>query len=322
MRIRHPFAFALVPVAALLTAAGFSTPSAVAPGAPANFTQGIITTRVSLPGNPYDKLLSQIDPTKGNVQAQMQQLAMRMTPAEQQQFQAEAEKINPALVMGAMMLPRKGTIYFRGQEARVSTDGLSYHLENYFDGAKNTGLFLLAAQASPERVAYTYNATSLKKSWQSIVVTEEDYTLKTSTETSLIAGYPSQKATYTLKPGAAAPATNTDNPGEMSQKPVALDVWTSVQIPHMLNFAHPVYVKEKYGITRLVVYFDKERRQKMVYEFASVQLKTITPQDLQIKANTPILDYAKDELQIGMKSLAIMLGGGGLQQSGPSTDDE
>lgn len=320
MRFCQPFAFAMVPVAALLTAAGFSSTSTVAPGAPANFTQGIITTKVSLPGNPYDKLLSQIDPTKGNVQAQMQQLAMRMTPAEQQQFQAEAEKLSPALVMGAMMLPRKGTIYFRGQEARVSTDGLSYHLENYFDGAKNTGLFLLAAQASPERVAYTYNAATLKKRWQSIVVTEEDYTLKTSTETSLIAGYPSQKTTYTLKPGATAPAT--DNPGEMSQKPVALDVWTSVQIPQMLNFAHPVYVKEKYGITKLVVYFDKERKQKLVYEFASIQVKPITPQDLQIKANTPIMDYAKDELQIGMKSLAIMLGGGGLQQSEPSTDDE
>ncbi|AIZ63882.1 hypothetical protein PK28_09640 [Hymenobacter sp. DG25B] len=305
----------MVPVAALLTAAGFSSNTAVAP---ATFTQGIITTKVSLPGNPYDKLLSQIDPTKGNVQAQMQQLAMRMTPAEQQQFQAEAAKLSPALVMGAMMLPRKGTIYYRGQEARVSTDGLSYHLENYFDGAKNTGLFLLAAHASPERVAYTYNAATLKKSWQSIVVTEEDYTLKIFPETSLVAGYPSQKTTYTLKPGAAAPA---NNPGEMSQKPVALDVWTSAQIPQMLNFAHPVYVKEKNGITKLIVYFDKERRQKMVYEFASVQLKPISPQDLQIKANTPILDYAKDELQIGMKSLAIMMGGG-PKQTEQASDEE
>ncbi|WP_303311438.1 hypothetical protein [Hymenobacter sp. BT730] len=316
MRISRPLALSVLPFAALFLAAGYSS---VPTAAPANFTQGIITTRVSLPGNPYDKLLSQIDPAKGNVQDQMQQLAMRMTPAEQQQFQAEAEKLSPALVMGAMMLPRKGTIYCRGQEARVSTDGLSYHLENYFDGAKNSGLLLMAAHASAERVAYTYNAATMKKSWQSIVVTEEDYTLKTSPETSLIAGYPCQKTTYTLKPGAAAPTT--DEPGAISQKPVALDVWTSAQIPQLLNFAHPVYVKEKNGITKLVVYFDKARKQIMVYEFASVQLKPVTPQDLQIKPNTPILDYAKDEMQIGMKSLAIMLGGAGPQQSGTSNDE-
>ncbi|UYZ60330.1 hypothetical protein [Hymenobacter latericus] len=294
----------MLPVAAVLMSAGTSPAPTAAP--PTNFTQGVITTRVSLPGNPYDKFLNQLDPTKGNLQAQIQQLAMRMTPAEQQRFQAEAAQLNPALVMGAMMLPRKGTIYYRGQEARVSTDALTYHLENYFDGAKKAGTMLLAAQSGAERVAYTYNAATLTKTWQTIVVTEEDYALKTTTETSMVAGYPSQKTTYTLKPGAAP---NPEAPGQMSQKPVALDVWTSAQIPQMLNFAHPVYVKEKNGITKLVVYFDKERKQQMVYEFASVQTKPVTPQELQIKANTPLLDYAKDEMQIGMKSLAIMLGG-------------
>lgn len=318
MRFPHFRASLALPLAAVLLATGFT--SAPLATLPTNFTQGIITTKVSLPGNPYDKLLSQLDPAKGNMKAQMQQLALRMTPAEQQQFQAEAAKLSPALVMGAMMLPRKGTIYFRGQEARVSTDGLSYHLENYFDGAKNAGTFLLAALATPEQVAYTYNAATLKKSWQTIVVTEQDYTLKTTPETSLVAGYPSLKTTYTLKPGADTQATQ--EPGATGQKPVALDVWTSAQIPQMLNFAHPVYVKEKHGITKLIVYFDKERKQRMVYEFASVQSKPVTPQDLHIKTTAPLLDYAKDEMQIGIKSLAIMLGGGGPAQSDDSNDGE
>ncbi|TGE13890.1 hypothetical protein [Hymenobacter elongatus] len=316
MRIHRSLALSVLPMAALLVAAGY-TPAPIA--APANFTQGIITTKVSLPGNPYDKLLSKIDPAQGNVQAQMQQLMSSLTPAEQQQFQVEAAKLSPAMTIGAMMLPRKGTIYYRGQEARATTDGLTYHLENYFNHAKSTGLLLLAAQASPERVAYTYDAASVKKSWQSIVVTEVDYTVKPTTETALVAGYPSQKTSYTLKPGAAP---SEPGPGEMSQKPVALDVWTSAQIPQLLNFAHPVYVKQQQGITKLVVYFDKEHKQRMVYEFASVQPKAVTPQDLEIKANTPILDYAKDEMQIGMKSLAIMLGGGGPQRPSPADSGE
>ncbi|UOQ70748.1 hypothetical protein [Hymenobacter cellulosilyticus] len=281
-----------------------------------NFTQGVITTRVSLPGNPYDKMLSQIDPTKGDLKGQMERLAASLTPAEQQQFQTEAAKLSPAMSLGALMLPRKGTLYCRGAQARATTDALTYHLENFFDSAKNTGLLLLKAQDKPDQVAYTYNAASVKRTWQSIVVTEVDYTVKPTTETALVAGLPSQKTTYTLKSQAAA-----TEPGATDQKPAALDVWTSAQVPAALNFAHPVYVKEKLGITKLVVYFDKERKQRMVYEFASVQRKPVTDQDLNIKTTGPVLDYAKDEMQIAGKSLGIMLGGMGGKSS-PSPGDE
>ncbi|MCB2410079.1 hypothetical protein [Hymenobacter lucidus] len=312
MIFKHALTWSLLPFAALLVAAG-SAPAPTATLAVAPFTQGIITTRVSLPGNPYDKLLSKLDPAKGNIQGQMQQLAASLTPAEQQQLQTEAAKLSPAMTIGAMMLPRKGTIYCRGQEARATTDALTYHLENYFNNATHKGLLLMASQSTPQTVNYTYDAASVKKTWQSIVVTAQDYTAKTSTETALVSGYPSQKTTYTLKPGAAE--TTSPEPGQLPNKPTALDVWTSAQIPQSLNFAHPVYVAETHGITRLVVYFDKERKQRMVYEFASVQPKAITDQDLKIKTTAPVLDYAKDEMQVGMKMLALMLGGG-PQQSG------
>ncbi|SHK46205.1 hypothetical protein [Hymenobacter psychrotolerans] len=305
MRFARSFAWSFLPFAALLVAAGYS-PTAPAP-AVAAFTQGIITTKVSLPGNPYDKYLSKLDPAKGNLQAQMQQLAAGLTPAEQQKFQAEAAKLSPAMTIGALMLPRKGTIYCRGQEARATTDALTYHLENYFNNATNKGLLLLSSQSTPQTVNYTYDAASVKKTWQTIVVTAQDYTSKTGPETALVAGYLSKKTVYTLKPGAAA---TTTEPGQISDKPVALDVWTSAQIPQSLNFAHPVYVAEAHGITRLVVYFDKERKQQLVYEFASVQPKAITDQDLKIKTTAPVLDYAKDEMQVAMKTLALMMGGG------------
>ncbi|UOQ51508.1 hypothetical protein [Hymenobacter cellulosivorans] len=301
------FLAALLPATVVL-ATSFTPPADT-------FTQGVITTRVSLPGNPYDKMLNRLDPAKGDLQGQVQRLAASLTPAEQQQFQAEAAQLSPAMTMGAFMLPRKGTLYCRGSQVRATTDALSYHLENFFDSAKNTGLLLLAAQDKPNQVAYTYDAATVKRSWQSIVVTEVDYTVKPTTETALVAGLPSQKTTYTLKSSAAS--TSTD-PGEMGQKPTALDVWTSAQIPAALNFAHPVYVKEKQGITKLVVYFDKERKQRMVYEFASVQRKPVTDQDLKIKTTGPVLDYAKDEMQIAGQSLGIMLGGAG----GPSRQDQ
>lgn len=316
MRFKRQLAWSLLPFTALLVAAGSAPAPTATPTAVANFTQGIITTRVSLPGNPYDKLLSKIDPTKGNIQGQMQQLMGSLTPAEQQQLQTEAAKLSPAMTIGAMMLPRKGTIYCRGQEARATTDALTYHLENYFNHATNKGLLLMASQSTAQTVNYTYDAASVKKTWQSIVVTAQDYTAKTSSETALVAGYPSQKTTYTLKPGAAE--TTPAEPGQLSERPVALDVWTSAQIPQSLNFAHPVYVAEAHGITRLVVYFDKERKQRMVYEFASVQPKAVTDQDLKIKTTAPVLDYARDEMQVGMKMLALMMGGGPQQ---PGTDE-
>jgi hypothetical protein len=307
MRLSRSFAWSLVPLTVLLAAAGYRTAPPASSAAVADFTQGIITTRVSLPGNPYDKMLSRIDPAKGNIQGQIQQLAASLTVAEQQQFQAEAAKLSPAMTIGAMMLPRKGTLYCRGKEVRATTDALTYHLENYFNNATNKGLLRIASQSVPQNVNYTYDAASVERTWQSIVVTTTDYTVRPTTETVLVAGYPSQKTTYTIKPGAAGSVP--EGPGQLPSKPVALDVWTSKQIPQSLNFAHPVYVNEANGITRLVVYFDKERKQQLRYEFANVQVKPVTDQDLKITTTAPVLDYAKDAAQIGMKTMALMFGG-------------
>ena len=301
-------------LAAFVAAPRCCTAQSAAKAPPVAFTQGVITTHVSLPGNPYDKLLSRLDPAKGNLQAQMQQVAAGLTPAEQQQFQAAAAKLPPALAMGALMMPRNGTIYCKGPEARAVTDALTYHLENYFNSATRQGLLLLASLASPEKVNYTYDAAAMKKAWQRIIVTDVDYTVQRTAETALVAGYPSQKTTYTLKPGAAraAPA----GPGQLPDKPVALDVWTSSQIPQLLNFAHPVYVPQADGITKLVVYFDPARKYQLVYEFARVQPRAVTAQELAIKTIPPVLDYAKDELQVGMKSMGVMLGGSPEQPAG------
>ncbi|MET4104934.1 hypothetical protein [Hymenobacter sp. UYP22] len=316
MRLSRSVAWSLLPISMLLAAAAH-TPVPTSVSAPvADFTQGVITTQVSLPGNPYDKLLSRIDPAKGNIQAQMQQLAGSLTAAEQQQFQAAAANLSPAMTIGALMLPRKGTLYCRGKEVRATTDALTYHLENYFNSGTNKGLLRMASQSSPQSVNYTYDAASVEKTWQTIVVTTTDYTLRPTTETALIAGYPSQKTTYTLKPGATetAPA----QPGQLPSKPVALDVWTSRQIPQSLNFAHPVYVNEAHGITRLVVYFDKERKQQMRYEFAAVQVKPVTDLDLKVNTTAPVLDYAKDAMQIGAQSMALMFGS---PQKASNTDE-
>ena len=317
MRLSRSFAWSVLPLTVLLAAAGYAPAPAASAVAVPDFTQGVITTRVSLPGNPYDKLLGQVDPTKGNVQEQLQQLAGRLTAAEQQQLQAAASDLSPAMTMGALLLPRKGTLYCRGREVRATTDALTYHLENYFNQTTNKGLLRLVAQATPQSVNYSYDAASVEKTWQSIVVTDSDYTLRTTPETVLVAGYPSQKTTYTLKPGAQD--TKPAGPGQFSGKPVALDVWTSRQIPQSLNFAHPVYVNQAYGITRLVVYFDKEHRQQMRYEFATVQPRAVTDQELKVNTTAPLLDYTKDALQIGMQTMALMLGGGTKE---PAATDE
>ncbi|RSK41109.1 hypothetical protein [Hymenobacter perfusus] len=317
MRLSRSFAWSVLPLSVLLAAAGYAPAPVASSVAVADFTQGVITTRVSLPGNPYDKFLSQIDPAKGNIQGQMQQLAGRLTAAEQQQFQAAAADLSPAMTIGAMMLPRKGTLYCRGREARATTDALTYHLENYFNLATNKGLLRIVSQSAPQSINYTYDAASVEKTWQSIVVTDTDYTLRTTPETVLVAGYPSQKTTYTLKPGAEE--TKPAAPGQLSEKPVALDVWTSRQIPQSLNFAHPVYLNQAHGITRLVVYFDKERKQQLRYEFTTVQARPVTDKELKITTTAPVLDYTKDAMQIGVKTMALMFGGG---PQAPAATDE
>lgn len=131
--LHRPFGMALLSLAVLLAATDCSRAQTAFQPTPANFTQGNLTTRVPLPDNPYDKLLSRIDPAKGNIQAQMQQVVVRRSQAKQQQQQAEATNLNPAYTMGALMLPRKGTIKRNGPATHTTSDGLTYGLQNCFN---------------------------------------------------------------------------------------------------------------------------------------------------------------------------------------------
>jgi len=311
----------LAPAALIALLAAGNHPRSLLQTAPAaqDFTLGVITTRVSLPGNLYDKYMSQLDPAKGNLQAQAQGIMSKMSAAEQQQAQAQAQQ-NPGLTMMAAWLPRKATIYVRGQEARATTDGLTYHLENYFNSAQKSGLCLVKSQASSSQLAFTYTNAGVKQEWQTISATDADYLIQPTTETALIAGYPCLKTRYTRKPGAASLAQ--PGPGTaagMAVEAVGLDVWTSSKMPVSLNFAHPIYVKEKHGIMKIVVYLDKAHKQQMLYEFTSVQSKPVAPQDLRIATTGAVLDYDKDGPSIGLRLLGIMMG---APQTAASPDDK
>jgi hypothetical protein len=308
MRVnRRNITLSLLAPLALLVAGNHAPASLPAGPTPQNFTLGVITTRVSLPGNLYDKAMSQLDPTKGNIQEQVQRIIGGMSVAEQQQAQAQMQQ-NPGMSMMALMLPRKATIYVRGQEARATTDALTYHLENYFNGAQNAGLCLIKSQSTPQQVAFRYTGSKRKQEWQTISISDADYTVQPTSETALIAGYPCVKTKYTLK-ATAHPAPAPD-PGasQLKMQAVALDVWTSSKMPASLNFAHPIYINEKQGIMKIVVYFDKSHKQQLLYEFTSVHTKPVTPQDLHIATTDAVMDYDKEGPAIGLKLLGLMMG--------------
>lgn len=301
------FLFSLVPMA---LAAASHRPAHPHPPAlpPQNFTSGVITTRVSLPGNRYDEAMSRLDPAQGNLPAQLDRIIRGMSAAEQQQVQVQAQQ-NPSLTMMALMLPRKATIYARGPEARASTDALTYHLDNYFDGAQNIGLCVIKSQTAPKQVAFRYTGTKKKQEWQTLAVSDADYAIQPTAETGLVAGYTCQKTTYTRKPHTRP--VSSPNSGPLALQAVALDVWTSRYMPASLNFAHPIYVNEQQGIMKIVVYFDQAHKQQLLYEFTSVRAQPVSPQDLHVTPTGAVLDYDKDGPAIGLQLLSLMMGDSG-----------
>lgn len=307
MRVNHRTFVAVLLVPLTLAATG-NRPPAPRPTAlpPQNFTLGVITTRVSLPGNLYDQAMSQLDPTKGNMSAQVDRIIRGMSAAKQQQVQAQAQQ-NPGMTLMALMIPRKAIIYVRDQEARASTDALTYHLDNYFNGAQNTGLCVIKSQSEPKQVAFHYTGAKKKQEWQTLAVTDADYSIQPTTEMAMVAGYPCLKTTYIRKPQVRSARASVPGPAGL-QAAVALDVWTSRYMPASLNFAHPIYVNEKQGIMKIVVYFDRAHKQQLLYEFTSVQTKPVTPQDLRIAPTGVVLDYDKDGPAIGLQLLSLMMG--------------
>lgn len=267
------------------------------------FKEGKIDLKITTPGTAFGELLQQVDPTKGNVSAQMKKLTEKLSAKERSVLEAQTQKAG-MMNLAILMLPLRSVIYLKGDEATAKFDALTFHGENTINDTKKAGMIYVKSQNSNKAMTISYNGDSFNKMSQN-ELKAEDYNIQKTGETGTVAGYECTKSVYTLKKPAttAAPAV-----GIPTASVYQLEVWTSTEMPRSVNFLHPLYIKEDAGIMKIMVQYQKDSPLKFLYEFTKVENRAVTKGEMQIQKTAKIHDLEKDEMTVGMQMMGIIFG--------------
>ncbi|MGS2763048.1 hypothetical protein [Sinomicrobium sp. M5D2P9] len=260
------------------------------------FTEGKIDIQIYFPGNRLSEILNKVDPSKGDIQQQLEKYTKELSAGEAENVQ-KVMRANPMLAMQIMFAPMlKNEIFVKGDQVTAKCDGLMYHLENTLNASKETGTVFVQSQSDKNRqVTFHYDKDYFGESQLQTKIDMEMYDRKLTDETGEIAGYTCNKAVYTLKNTSAAGIGK-------------LEVWTSGQMPESLNFIHPFYLEEEHGIMKIAIYQDMQSDIPMVYEFKKVTPVSVGDSDMKIRQSQPVYEAKSDTEAIAAKLMGIMFG--------------
>ncbi|SFB84678.1 hypothetical protein SAMN04487891_10320 [Flagellimonas taeanensis] len=261
-----------------------------------NFSEGRIDVVIHFPGNRLSEILNKVDPSKGDVQQQMQNLMKDLSQAEAENIKKVMEA-NPILAMQIMFAPMlKNEIFVREDHALAKCDGLIYHLENKLDGDNDTGVVFIQSQHDKSnQLTFKYDKDYFGEIQLQTRIDMDMYDREQTNDTDVIADYTCTKAIYTLK----------------NSTPMALgklEVWTSGRMPQSLNFIHPFYLEEEHGIMKIAIYQDMDSDMPMMYEFKKVTPTPVSDSEMEIQQSQPVYSGKSDAQTIAAKLMGIMFG--------------
>lgn len=304
----------------LLLTISFSTTIQAAPGVadttqPVNFTEGVLYTRVSFPGNPINELLAALDFSKGDVQGQLKALqdvqkseAYAKKAADLiSKMSAEEQQAMGFMMMGVFMSPLYATIYFDGEKAMAKAYALNYTLESFMNTTAGNGKMIAVSADKSHAAAIQFSAKSLKDAWQKETADAEHYDiqwLKTTTEK--VAGVRCQKVVYTRKAGG-----NSHGGQQTAQKLIA---WYAPEVSDRINFAHPFYLNIPHGVLKIEVHYDKGGKNRMVYEVTKIEQKKLNATHFEMTDIQPVVDWDTNQIQASMNMLNVFMSGGSDQE--------
>jgi hypothetical protein len=267
------------------------------------FTEGKIDLKITTPGAAFGDLLQQVDPSKGNVSAQMKKLSEKLSAKERAELEAQSQKAG-MMNLAILMLPLKSVIYIKGDQATAKFDALTFHGENTVNYAKREGMMYVKSQNSSKAMTISYTGDSFNEMAQN-ELKAADYNIKETGETSIVAGYTCRKSLYTLKK--PVPASNSS--GAIPTASIyQLEVWTSKEMPKSVNFLHPLYIKEDAGVMKIMIQYQKDSSLKFLYEFTKAQNRAVTADEMHIQKTGTIRDFGKDKMTVGVEMMGIVFG--------------
>jgi len=271
------------------------------------FTEGVMQTRITFPGNPINELLLAIDLRKGDVQEQLKTLydvqqseayALRVK-ALIDKMSAEEQQAMGFMMMAALMSPLYATIYFDNEKALAKAYALNYTLESFMNTAEGKGKMVAVSNDKNNAAAIQFSARSLKDAWQKETADAEHYDIQWLKTSEKVGDIVCQKVIYSRKAG------GKDKLGkQMAYKLIA---WYSPQVSNRINFAHPFYLDIPHGVLKIEVHYDKAAKNRLVYEVTQVEQKKLAASHFKMTDIQPVIDWDANQVQASMNMLNVFM---------------
>ena len=280
------------------------------------FTEGVIEMGMYSHGVDLGFFIKEIDFSRNDVKEQFRQLAENNPEADA--FLAllqEQAANNPFATFGLMINSVICTYHVKDDIVMGKARGFGFEFDNYHDAGNDVGkVFLrtlvqtgeIAEEDRELSLAYT-PSVDLGLSGSSFDASM--YNREVSSEKVVVAGYPCQVATYTLK-AQHVPDADPNNPLPQSPMLYKLVVYTSDAFDTTINFTHPYYLPEDAGILKLETYFDSEEEPTLVMQPDEITPRAVTATEMEIAVKEPV--YSINDAEAAWKVLSIMLSGWGV----------
>lgn len=165
----------------------------------------------------------------------------------------------------------KNNIYIAGYEVVYKGQGLSYTIENKWNDILDEGYGFVESRIVPNSsLNFKYKKELLDAQILQINITEDKFDRQNTGETSIVAGYKTEKIIYTHK---------SSVPDGERVLPFSVVAYVSKAFNPVINKVMPIYVNEDAGVLKLEIQMTNTADLKLIYEAnMAVERKVLEPE--------------------------------------------
>jgi GLPGLI family protein len=266
------------------------------------FTEGVLTTTITFPGNPMNDEFK-----KSNGDFDMEKMVgmiMKTMSDTSKKGDDKAENIKRMMNMMSMaVLPIRSKLYYSKDKILYKGESMTYRYQNLYETAGKTGKFIMISKKNDDNVALLYNAGTQNQLSNRQQIDTRSYSVEKSDEERMIGGYKCRKVTYTHRADSKQQAA-----GE-GMLPETIVAWYTTEIPALLNMDQAFRMDVEGAVLRSEITMNKLSGLRMVYQVTAIQPGKLSAADFNTVKVTEEIDMEKDGKKAAGAMMRIVMGG-------------
>lgn len=266
------------------------------------FSEGIIYSRTTFPGHKLNDSIKSLDFETGDFVRQYD-VIQALKKYQQTISQDNEQAIKDAFfISGMMVLPLYTKMYVSPAMTLVSTDALGYHQEIVFQD--NSGKLILSDRNKTNQGTVNFQKEDIKEVWQKYQIDAAQYSMQTTAETTIIAGYKCKKVIYTF--GGTSRGSGVSH-YIINLLPLKVTAWYNDELPTSVNLIHPLQFEEAKAILKFEVEYDNNHKNRMMVEIMKIEPRNLEEEVFTIKNKAPVIQHKAGEYESGMMIMQVMM---------------